>query len=93
MKTLEIITARGGSKRIHKKNIKLFLGAPIIKYSIDAAVNSGIFNEVMVSTDDLEIAEISKKYGANIPFIRSELTSNDFATIADVMFKVIEAYA
>ena len=93
MKTLAIITARGGSKRIHKKNIKLFLGAPILKYSIDAAVNSGIFNEVMVSTDDLEIAEISKKYGANIPFIRSELTSNDFATTADVIFEVIEAYA
>ena len=93
MKTLALISARGGSKRVHKKNIKLFLGAPIIKYSIEAALNSGIFNEVMVSTDDLEIAEISKKYGANFPFLRSELASNDFATTADVILEVIEAYA
>ena len=67
-KCLAIITARGGSKRIPRKNIKEFLGAPIIKYSIDAAIGAGCFDEVMVSTDDLEIAEIAASFGAKIPF-------------------------
>ena len=70
-KCLAIITARGGSKRIPRKNIKEFLGSPIIKYSIDAALGAGCFDEVMVSTDDQEIATIAKNFGANIPFMRS----------------------
>jgi N-acylneuraminate cytidylyltransferase len=78
---IAIITARGGSKRIPRKNIKLFNGVPIIKYSIDAAINSEIFDEIMVSTDDEEIAEIAIKYGAKVPFIRSKGNSDDFSTI------------
>lgn len=92
MKALAIITARGGSKRIPRKNIKPFLGKPIIEYSIDAAISSGIFEEVMVSTDDAEIVEISKKAGATVPFLRSEKTSNDYATTLDVLLEVVEEY-
>lgn len=89
---IAIITARGGSKRIPGKNIKDFLGKPIIAYSIEAALKSDLFDEVMVSTDDEEIVEISKKYGANIPFLRSKETSNDFATTAEVLIEVINDY-
>lgn len=91
-KTLVIITARGGSKRIPRKNIKLFLGKPIIQYSIEAALNSNCFDEVMVSTDDKEIAEKSFELGAKVPFIRSDKNSNDFSTTADVIEEVIEQY-
>ncbi len=92
MNAICIITARGGSKRIPGKNKKLFLGKPIICYSIEAAISSGIFEEVMVSTDDEEIAEISKKAGAKVPFMRSSETSNDFATTDDVLLEVLAAY-
>jgi pseudaminic acid cytidylyltransferase len=91
-KTIAIITARGGSKRIPRKNIKLFCGQPIINYSIIAALESRLFDEVMVSTDDIEIAEHAKKMGANVPFMRSVQNSNDFAGTADVICEVIEAY-
>ena len=87
-----IIPARGGSKRIPRKNIKEFLGKPIIAYSIKAAIDSGLFDEVMVSTDDIEIADIAKKYGAKVPFMRSTKNSNDFATTFDVVEEVIQAY-
>jgi pseudaminic acid cytidylyltransferase len=87
-----IIPARGGSKRIPRKNIKEFLGKPIIAYSIKVAIDSGLFDEVMVSTDDLEIADIAKKYGAKVPFIRSAKNSGDFATTFDVIEEVIQAY-
>ena len=87
-----IIPARGGSKRIPRKNIKDFLGKPIIAYSIEAALKSGIFAEVMVSTDDEEIAEIAKKYGASVPFLRSKENSNDFATTIDVLVEVLTYY-
>ncbi len=92
MSSLAVITARGGSKRIPRKNIKDFLGKPIIAYSIEAALQSGVFDEVMVSTDDAEIAEIAKKYGAKVPFMRSEATSNDYATTADVLREVLDNY-
>ena len=92
MKTLAMITARGGSKRIPRKNIKEFNGKPIIAYSIEAALSSGVFDEVMVSTDDEEIAEITKKYGAKVPFFRSEKTANDFATTVDVIEEVLNTY-
>lgn len=92
MSSIAIITARGGSKRIPKKNIKEFCGKPIIAYSIEAALNSGVFDEVMVSTDSGEIAEIAKTYGASVPFMRSEATSNDYATTADVLAEVINEY-
>lgn len=89
---IAVITARGGSKRIPRKNIKLFNGQPIIKYSINAALNSGIFDEVMVSTDDVEIAEIAKKFGANVPFYRSKNNSDDYAGTAEVICEVIKEY-
>jgi pseudaminic acid cytidylyltransferase len=92
MSNLAIIPARGGSKRIPRKNIKLFLGKPIIAYSIEAAINSGLFDEVMVSTDDAEIAAIANQYGAKVPFMRSEKTSNDFATTFEVVEEVINSY-
>ena len=91
-KCLAIITARGGSKRIPKKNIKEFCGKPIIAYSIQAALESRIFDEVMVSTDSEEIAEIGKQYGAKVPFLRSEKTASDYATTADVLMEVLEEY-
>ncbi len=92
MKKVAIITARGGSKRIPRKNIKEFCGKPILAYSIQAALEAGVFDTVMVSTDDEEIAEIAKKYGAEVPFYRSEKTANDYATTADVILEVIEEY-
>ena len=91
-KAIAIITARGGSKRIPKKNIKEFCGKPIIAYSIRAALDSEIFDEVMVSTDSEEIAEIARAYGAKVPFMRSAKTSDDFATTADVLMEVLERY-
>lgn len=91
-KAIAIITARGGSKRIPQKNIKEFCGKPIIAYSIEAAINSGIFDEVMVSTDSMEIAKIAIKYGAKVPFMRSEANSSDYATTSDVLAEVIDEY-
>ena len=92
MRNLAIIPARGGSKRIPKKNIKDFLGKPIIAYSIRIALQSKLFEEVMVSTDDDQTAEIAIKYGAVVPFMRSQNTSNDFATLADAIDEVKDAY-
>ncbi len=91
-KNLAIIPARGGSKRIPKKNIKNFLGKPIIAYSIETALKSGLFTEIMVSTDDAEIAEIAKNYGAEVPFFRSEKTSNDHAPLNAVVVEVKNEY-
>lgn len=92
MKNIAVITARGGSKRIPRKNIKPFLGRPILEYSIEAALGADLFDEVMVSTDDREIAQVAEKAGAKVPFFRSERTSNDFATTADVIEEVLDAY-
>ncbi len=89
---IAIIPARGGSKRIPRKNIKDFFGKPIIAYSIEAAINSALFDEVMVSTDDEEIAEIAIKYGANVPFFRSEENSDDLATTLAVLEEVVYKY-
>ena len=92
MKNLCIIPARGGSKRIPRKNIKPFMGKPIMAYSIEAALKSELFDEVMVSTDDEEFAEVARHYGASVPFLRSEATANDYATTVDVLLEVIETY-
>lgn len=92
MSNILIIPARGGSKRIAKKNIKSFLGKPIIAYSIEAAIESGLFNEIMVSTDCHEIAEVSLKYGAKVPFMRSQKNADDFSTTFDVIEEVISKY-
>ena len=92
MTAIAIITARGGSKRIPRKNIKNFCGKPIIAYSIEAAIESGCFSEVMVSTEDTEIAKIAKYYGAKVPFLRSLKNSTDYATTADVVAEVLDSY-
>lgn len=92
MKSLCVITARGGSKRIPKKNIRLFSGKPMIAYAIEAVKESKIFDEIMVSTDDAEIASIGIQYGAVVPFMRSEKTSGDHATTYDVIEEVINVY-
>ena len=92
MNAIAIITARGGSKRIPYKNIKNFYGKPIIAYSIQAALKSGLFEEVMVSTDDKKIAEMATFYGAKVPFYRSAKASDDYATTVDVLREVLNEY-
>ncbi len=89
---IAVIPARGGSKRIPGKNIKDFLGLPILAYSISTALASGLFEVVMVSTDDEEIAEVAKRFGAEVPFIRSSKNSDDYATTVDVLNEVLSAY-
>lgn len=92
MPSIAIIPARGGSKRIPKKNIKSFVGKPIIEYSISAAISSGIFDEVMVSTDSQEIADIAIAAGAKVPFLRSSNNSDDYASTLDVIDEVLRKY-
>lgn len=92
MRSIAIIPARGGSKRIPRKNIKSFSGQPIIAYPIREAINAPFFDEVMVSTDDTEIAQIAQSYGACIPFLRSAVNANDYATTVDVLLEVIHEY-
>ncbi len=87
-----IIPARGGSKRILRKNIKDFLGKPIIAYSIEAAIRSNLFDKIIVSTDDLEIAEVAQQYGAEIPFTRPANLADDYATTIDVINHTISYY-
>lgn len=89
---IAILTARGGSKRIPGKNIRPFCGKPILAYSVEAALQSGLFEEVMVSTDSDEIARVAKAAGASVPFMRSGETAGDYATTADVLLEVLEAY-
>src|SRR3989339_1156118 len=84
-KCIAFIPARGGSKRIPRKNIKLFHGKPLIAYSIEAALKSELFDKVIVTTDDEEIASIAKKYGADVPFIRPKELSDDFTNTKDVI--------
>ena len=85
MKNICLIPARGGSKRLPRKNIKLFFGKPLIAWSIEIAKSSKIFEEIYVSTDDQEIADIAKSYGAIIPFLRPVNLSNDYAIDKDVI--------
>ena len=87
-----IIPARGGSKRIPKKNIKLFHGKPMIAYSIEAARKSGCFDQVIVSTDDPEIAAIAKEWGADVPFLRPAEIADDYATTLDVIKHTLNWY-
>jgi pseudaminic acid CMP-transferase len=91
-RSIAIITARGGSKRIPRKNIREFCGKPILAYSIEAAQNAGVFDEIMVSTDDEEIAKTAKQYGASIPFFRSKENAGDYAVTADVVKEVLTEY-
>lgn len=90
MKRIAVIPARSGSKRVPGKNIKEFCGKPIIAYSIKAALEAGIFDYVMVSTDSEKIAEIAREYGAEVPFLRSEEASTDFATDRVVQLEVLD---
>jgi len=88
-KIIAIIPARGGSKRIPQKNIKPFWGMPMLCYAIQACKDSGIFSEIMVSTDSKDIAEVAQTNGAHVPFMRSQKTADDFATTFDVLEEVI----
>lgn len=90
MKNIAIIPARGGSKRIPKKNIKLFHGKPLIAYSIEVALKSKLFDKVIVSTDDEEIAKIAIKYGATVPFLRPKELSDDFTGTGAVVNHTLE---
>jgi len=85
MTNIAIIPARGGSKRIPRKNIKLFCGKPMISYPIQAAKECGLFDRIVVSTDDEEIAEVSRTYGAETPFKRPKNLANDYATTSEVI--------
>jgi N-acylneuraminate cytidylyltransferase len=84
-KAVAIIPARGGSKRIARKNIKSFHGKPLIAYSIETAIKSNLFDEVIVSTDDKEIASIALEYGASIPFLRPKKLSDDYTGTGEVI--------
>lgn len=92
MKRLAVIPARSGSKGLKDKNIKLLQGIPLVGYTIKAALDSGIFDKVMVSTDSKKYAEIAEELGAEVPFLRSEITSGDKPTSWDVVKEVVEQY-
>jgi pseudaminic acid cytidylyltransferase len=92
LSAVAIITARGGSKRIPRKNVRPFLGRPIMAYSIEAALGSELFDEVMVSTNDDEIDLIARQHGAAVPFRRSAAMSDDHATTAEVLAEVLNEY-
>ena len=89
-KVIAVIPARGGSKRIPRKNIKDFYGKPLIAYSIEVALNSKLFDKVVVSTDDEEIASIAKAYGADVPFLRPKELSDDFTGTDEVVSHTLE---
>lgn len=93
LKTICLIPARGGSKRIPRKNIKKFHGKPLIAWSINCALKSGIFENIYVSTDDKEIADISQEYGAKVPFLRPKDISDDYATDKDVLNHFLNWYS
>lgn len=92
MRRLCVIPARGGSKRIPRKNIRDFRGKPIVAYAISTAQASGCFDEVMVSTDDAQIADVARQYGAAVPFMRNPSTADDHATTAAVLIEVLDRY-
>lgn len=92
MNNLAIIPARSGSKGLKNKNIKLLDGKPLLAYTIEAAIDSGVFDEVMVSTDSEEYAKIAIEYGAKVPFLRSQENSKDTSSSWDVVFEVLEFY-
>ena len=93
MAKIAIIPARGGSKRIPRKNIRDFFGKPLIGYSIEKAIACNLFDEVMVSTEDEEIAEIALHFGAKVPFLRSDQASDDYTTTAEVLIEVLGCYS
>jgi pseudaminic acid cytidylyltransferase len=92
MSAIAIIPARGGSKRIPRKNIRQFMGKPVLAYVIETALASGCFTEVMVSTDDPEISDVARSFGASVPFMRSPANSDDQAITLNVLREVIGTY-
>ena len=92
LKNIAIIPARSGSKGLPDKNIKKLIDKPLIAYSIEAALSSGCFDTVMVSTDSDQYADIARSYGADVPFLRSEATSSDSATTWDTVLEVLDKY-
>lgn len=92
MKNIAIIPARSGSKGVTNKNIKKLCGKPLMAYTIEAAKHSGCFDEIMVSTDSEDYAEIARKYGASVPFLRSERTASDTASSWDMVEEVLSMY-
>lgn len=92
MKNIVIIPARSGSKGLKAKNIKELCGKPLIAYSIEAACSSGQFDEVMVSTNFEQYAETARKYGAEVPFLRSAATAGDTASSWDMVAEVLQGY-
>jgi CMP-N,N'-diacetyllegionaminic acid synthase len=90
MKNIAIITARSGSKGLKDKNIKILNDKPLLAYTVEAAIKSGLFDEIMVSTDSEKYADIARQWGANVPFLRSEELSNDTASSWDVLKEVLE---
>jgi CMP-N,N'-diacetyllegionaminic acid synthase len=92
IKNIAIIPARSGSKGLINKNIKLLQGKPLLAYSIDAALSSGLFDEVYVSTDSTEYAKVAMEYGASVPFLRSEATATDKASSWDVVREALDRY-
>lgn len=92
MRNLAIIPARSGSKGLPDKNIKQLCGKPLMAYTIEAAIKSSCFDEVMVSTDSVKYADIAKQYGASVPFMRSSKTSSDTASSWDMVEEVLDAY-
>ena len=92
MKNLAIIPARSGSKGLKDKNIKILNGKPLLAYTIEVAIKSNVFDEIIVSTDSEKYAQIARQYGANVPFLRSEDLSNDTASSWDVVKGIIQRY-
>lgn len=92
MKILGLIPARGGSKGVPRKNIKILCGKPLIQYTIDAALKSNILTEIMVSTEDEEIAQTAKELGASVPFLRPQSLAGDKAPTIDAVINVLETY-
>ena len=92
MKNIAIITARSGSKGLPNKNIKLLNGKPLLAYTIDAAIESNMFDEIFVSTDSVEYADIAKTYGASVPFLRSKETAGDSSSSWDVVREALDKY-
>ena len=90
MPTIAIIPARGGSKRIPQKNVRVFCGQPMISYPIKTAIESGLFSRVFVSTDSVEIAKIAQGYGAEVPFLRSAQASSDTATTQEAIVEMLQ---
>ena len=93
MRNIAIIPARSGSKGVRDKNIRELNGKPLMAYTIEAAINCGEFDEVMVSTDSEKYAEVAREFGANVPFLRSDVNASDMASSWDMVDEVLQKYS